>query len=273
MAIRPPRQSVRQRLASLPWKKWAALLLVLAVVVVLMRVRAARQARKSTQAPPAAVANSDFTVFVTPGNGGTELGPVYPKDSTTPTVVSKTINLQIATATARALNKEGINAVLARDGDTLVDALERKNRAEQVGAKLAVAIYVNENYDDPAQAGIELIDYKKVDWTTHYKQRAAFTKELERAMLDRLHDFGTASTGVYTRNSAFVPDMPTVVLLVGFISNDLERERLTSEEYQWQIANAITDAAVYYRDQLQNKTDPPTDIPDEVIVSRLHVPF
>jgi|GEM_PF-4070119 len=273
MAIRPPRRRVSWQISQLPWKRWVSWLLVLVVIFVALRIRAARRADKLTTDSTAPTAGSDFTVFISPGNGGTELGPVYPKDSTSPEVAAKNVTLQIAQATARALNKEGIAAELSREGDTLVDALERRGRAEQVGAKLSVAIYVNENYDDLAQAGIELIDYKKVDWAEHYKQRAAFAKELEGALLDRLHDYGTASTGIFTRNSAFVPDMPTVVVLVGFISNEVERGRLTTEDYQWQIANAITDAAVIYRDQLMNRTDPPADIPAEVIVSRLHVPF
>lgn len=273
MAIRPSRRRYRRRLYRSTWKRWAVILLVLATVFLVVRTRLARRSRDLTNINQTAAVNSDFTVFLSPGNGGTELGPVYPKDSTAPEVAAKNINLNIAQATARALNKEGIATELSREGDTLVDALERRGRAEQVGAKLSIALYVNENYDDPAQAGIELIDYKKVDWAEHYKQRAAFAAELERALLDRLHEYGTASTGIFTRNSAFVPDMPTVVVLVGFISNDIERQRLTTETYQWQIANAITDAVVIYRDQLMNRTDPPADILAEQVVSRLHVPF
>lgn len=271
---RPRRRPIqRRRLRSNNKRPWVIALVVLVLIVVFIRARAGKPDVTDQPTAISQVSSSDFTVFISPGNGGTELGPVYPQGSQTPEIASKDITLAIGQAATRALAKEGVNAVLSRDGDTLIDALERRDRAEQVGAKLAIALYVNENYTDPAQAGIELIDYKRVDWAEHHKQRVAFSRELERALLERLHDFGVASTGVFTRNSAFTPDMPTVVVLVGFISNEIERSRLTTEEYQWQIANALTDAVVIYRDQLIDRTDPPADLPSEEVVSRLHVPF
>lgn len=271
MAIRPRRRTVR-----FDWSQTYVRYLGIALLVVIGMVGWRLHTKRiRTDAPPTTTdtVTSDFTVFISPGNGGSETGPVYPQNAAEPEVTAKDVTLAIAQATSRALAKEGIAAVLSRDGDTLVDALERRDRAMQVGAKLAIAIYLNENYNDPAQAGIELIDYKQVDWTDNYKQRQVFARELERALLDRLHEYGVASTGVYTRNSAFVPDMPTVVIEAGFISNDVERQRLATEEYQWQIANAITDAAVIYRDTLQTRGSDPTDLPAEEVVSRLHVPF
>lgn len=217
-------------------------------------------------------AQNTFTVFVSPGGGGSEPDVVYPATGE-PQVKSKDINLQIGLAIQRALAKEGVTVILSRDTDTFVDAIDRKNKAEEVKASLAIAIYLSNDDQDPAMAGVEIIDYKKVDWPDNYKQRQAFATELEKALLDRLHSYGVASTGIFGRNSAFVPDMPTLVLEPGFISNDIERQRLLTESYQWEIANAVTDAVIVYRDQLANKQETPAGLNPEKIIDRIHVPF
>lgn len=219
------------------------------------------------------VENGSFTIFIHPGNGGTEDGPIYPEDSDNPEIRAKDINLAISEAAVRALSKEGIRAVLSRETDTFVDAIDRKERAENEGASLSLAIYVNANYRDPAYAGFQIVDYKKVDWEANYKQRMTWVKNLEGAMVDRLANYGTESHGIFTRNSAFVADIPTAVILVGMLSNDIERERLVDEKYQWEIANAITDSAIYYRDNLLNNTDTTSDLPAEENIADIRVPF
>ncbi|MDO8471725.1 MAG: N-acetylmuramoyl-L-alanine amidase [bacterium] len=213
-----------------------------------------------------------FIVFLTPGDGGDELGGVYPQNGKVQ-IEGKDINLAIAQATKRALEKEGIGVKLARADDQFVDAVERKQQATQAGAAVALAIYTDSYYNDPLYTGFTIIDYKNVDWPDHYKQRAALAEELDKALLDRLQLEQTASRGVFVRNSAFVIDGPTITLLVGFISNDAERARLVDEAYQWKIANAITDALVVYRDTLRWQKNPPNRLESEKTTDALHVPF
>lgn len=215
---------------------------------------------------------SSFSVYITPGDGGDELGGVYPQNGKVQ-IRGKDINLAIAQATKRALEKEGIGVKLARENDQFVDAVERKQQAEQAGAAVALAIYTDSYYNDPLYTGFSIIDYKNVDWPDHYKQRAALAAELNKALLDRLQPEQTASRGIFVRNSAFVIDGPTIALLVGFVSNDAERARLVDEAYQWKIANAITDALVIYRDTLRWQKNPPTRLEPEKTNDALHVPF
>jgi len=217
--------------------------------------------------------DENFIVFIHPGAGGDEIGGVYPQNSQEPEIKGKDLNLTIAQAISRALTKEGINSVLSRESDVFINALERKEKAEQLGADLSIAIYVNEYYDDPLYTGFEIIDYKKIDWSTNYKQRVAFARELEHALVERLASYKSASRGVFTRHSAFVIDAPTIVLLPGFISNEAERQRLVKEDYQWQVANAVADAVIVYRDDLRWRQNEDFSGEAEEVTDRLYLPF
>lgn len=272
MAIRSLRPPTRE----VDWKRYlwpAALVVVLLLLIMAVNGYRSRHKKTVTVDNNSTVTSSDFTVFISPGDGGTENGPIYPENSTNPEVKSKDVVLAIAQAAQRALAKEGVNVVLSRSDDTLVDSLERKDKANQANAKLAIAIYLNEDYTNTALAGFQIVDYKQADWVDNYKQRMVVAKQLEKSMSDRLLPYGVQSTGIYMRNSAFTPDMPTLVLLPGFISNDTERSRLVTEDYQWLIANAITDAVLIYRDQYAAKGNEMADIAAEPVIQRLHVPF
>lgn len=213
-----------------------------------------------------------FRVFISPGDGGEQLGGVYPKAGS-PTVKGKDINLAIAKATQRALEKEGIGVLLSREDDQFIDALDRKKKAEEFKANVAVAIYTDSYYDDPLYTGFSIVDYKQIDWEEHYKQRTALAAELNRSLEERLQLDQVKGRGIFTRNSAFVIDGPTLALIVGFISNDAERERLINEEYQWKIANSITDALVLYRDRLRWQKSSSVKLEPEQPSDSLRVPF
>ncbi len=262
------------RSIQLQQKKRRQKIIVYAVIFLIVIIFWPRGERKVSEPKvEAPTVDENFIVFIHPGDGGDELGAVYPQNSKSPEIVGKDLNLTIAEAVQRALTKEGVNSILSRQSDVFVNALERKEKAEQIGADLSIAIYINEYYNDPLYTGFEIIDYKKVDWSQNYKQRVAFSRELETALTERLNSFDVTSRGVFTRNSAFVIDAPTIVILPGFISNDAERTRIIDEEYQWQVANAVTDAVILYRDDLRWRSDEGFSEEAEEVTDRLYLPF
>ena len=223
-----------------------------------------------------------FVVMIDAGHGGEDPGAVGSKKT-----YEKHVVLQIAKKLRDRLNKvQGIHAELTRNGDYFIPlkrrtAIARKHRAEifvsihadafhkrsahgisvftlsRRGATSETARWLanKENASDLI-GGVSLKD--KDDELAEVLIDLQSSKTMERSMnlggkvlnelgkVGRLHGRRVESAGFAVLKS---PDIPSILIETGFISNPGEEKKLKSSKYQARIADAIARGIIRYARQ------------------------
>ncbi len=222
-----------------------------------------------------------FVVAVDAGHGGIDAGA---KGATTD-VEEKTITLDFARALVDRLNKEkGVKAFLTRDKDEFISLSERVVIARQRGAQLFISLHADtlrqkdirgatvytisdkasdalaaglaerENLSDGI-AGIEIKDEPAevtdilLDLTRRETQ--AFSIRMAETVLESFEgQIGLINNPL--RHAGFrvlqAPDVPSVLLELGFLSNPRDESLLTDPKWRDRVVERLTHAVGRYMD-------------------------
>ena len=228
----------------------------------------------------------DVVIAIDAGHGGEDPGALGPGG-----LREKNVVMAIAKDLAAELNKrKGFKAVLIRTGDYYVGLSERRELARKAQADLLVSIHADA-FTDPRAYGTSIYALSRrgaTSTTARFLAEAANSSDLVggvslnghdetvagvlmdlsmTASLDAsmqvggkiLHSMGRISRlhSKRVEQAAFVvlksPDMPSVLVETGFISNPGEAKKLSTRGYQQQMARAIFDGINTYF----SKTPPP----------------
>ncbi|HWU61980.1 MAG TPA: N-acetylmuramoyl-L-alanine amidase [Ensifer sp.] len=234
------------------------------------------------QQPPSP--DNVFTVAIDAGHGGIDTGAIT---SGKHPVYEKNITLDFATALAKELNtRPGIKAFLTRDTDVFLSLGERVQIARSRGANLFISLHADtlreksirgatvytisdrasdkladelakrENTSDEV-AGVEVkkepseVNDILIDLTRRETQ--AFSISLANSIV---HSF-EGEIGLINnphRSAGFrvltAPDVPSVLLELGFLSNSEDVKQLQKPEFRDKLVTLIADAVKRYRDKL-----------------------
>ena len=227
-------------------------------------------------------ARRDAIIAIDPGHGGEDPGTV-----TRSKILEKDIVFAIARALAHRVDRtQGMKAVLTRDGDYYVGLRRRTEIARSHGADLFVSIHADafrdkrvsgsavyvlsnrgasseiaqvlanrENASDLV-GGVSLADkegsvaYVLVDLQQNYTLAANY--ELGKQVLKflgqvgRTHKRGLEKAGFLVLKS---PDIPSILVEAGFLTNPSDARRLSNPGHQGAIAQAILDGIHAYFDR------------------------
>ncbi len=179
------------------------------------------------------------TIILDPGHGGNDTGAMRNN------VEEKDITLQIALKVKNILEEAGFdNVIMTRSGDTTLTLQERVEIANNNNADIYVSIHINASVKNEVE-GIE----------THYYSGGGYdvAKIIHKELINNL----TASDRGLFKSKFYVikhTEAPAVLLELGFISNDEEREALTSEQRQTDSAKAVADGIIkYLTEQYENE--------------------
>jgi N-acetylmuramoyl-L-alanine amidase len=237
------------------------------LVIDLKRASGPRAVKRASDSYPS---GRDVVIAIDPGHGGHDPGAVgraktYEKD----------VALAISRALAKKINAEsGMRAILVRDNDTYIDHRERMQIARNNRADLFVSIHADAVDDrrpagttvyalslkgasdeaarqlaareNASVGGVSLQDKDDVLASVLYdlSQNAALSASLdvgddisrELARLGNVHRRKVQQAGLIVLKS---PDMPSVLVETGFISNPDEERRLRDPKHQQALANAM----------------------------------
>ena len=171
-------------------------------------------------------------VVIDAGHGGHDPGKVGVNDA-----LEKDINLQIAEKVKNHLEKNGIEVVMTREDDVMEDTKleDMKKRVALINkTKPAITVSIHQNsYSDPGVKGAQVFYYVNSD----------VSQEAASLMQEVLRKVDAENTRQIKSNSDFYmlkkTEVPTIIVECGFLSNPGEAEKLVSEEYQEQMAQAI----------------------------------
>ncbi len=223
-------------------------------------------------------ADKAWTVVIDPGHGGEDPGAVNARK-----VMEKDVAFSFAKVLRDALGKSsGINVVMTRNADVFLPLKERVDIAREHKADLFIAIHADiirgqtargttlytlsekasdaeaealalkENRSDLV-AGIDLPSENEVvsDVLIEFLQRESkhLSMAFAKKSVERLSGV-TMMTGKPIRSAGFVvlkaPDVPSVLIELGFLSSKADEKLLTDPDWQKRTAAAMAEAVTLY---------------------------
>ena len=236
---------------------WLGLAVMLASFVwwqILSIPRPSASARRTAAPAP-------FTLVVLdPGHGGQDsgamCGPVYEKDLT----------LDIAQRVDRLLQSQGVATLMTRVGDSYVSLQDRVAVTNRARDCILVSIHFNES--KKAVSGVETYYAEHqaapaprlVSWIPFFQGPAAesptlasqsLARFIQEAMIARTKapDRGTKAEQFFVIANVAAP----AVLVEGGFLNKEELAKLESNDYRDQMAAAISEGVLRYRDVLKER--------------------
>lgn len=193
------------------------------------------------------IEKQESTVVLDAGHGSEDPGKIGINQ-----VLEKDVNLQIAKKVKEALLGEGIHVVMTREDDIgfyndsetnkkIADMKKRVAFINDTKPDIAVSIHQN-SYPQESVKGAQVFYY------TH-------SKEGERAanvMQEALKVLDVNNKRLAKENNTYYllkkTEVPTIIVECGFLSNAEEAERLKSDAYQNEVAEAICAGIIKWLD-------------------------
>lgn len=181
-------------------------------------------------------------IVIDPGHGGEDPGKVGVNDA-----LEKDVNLQIALKLKALLEEKGIKIVMTREDDEVPkdnkeDLQERVKLINDTNPNIVVCIHQN-SFQDADVKGAQVFYYTG----SESSEQAAQMLQAEFMTMDENNNREIKANDTYflLRKTK----VPAVIVECGFLSNYEEAEKLVTEEYQDQIAQAICMGIIKWLDK------------------------
>src|SRR5213082_3772864 len=201
-------------------------------------------------------------VILDPGHGGQDSGAMCGG------VMEKDLTLDVARRVDRLLDAEGVATLMTRLGDTYVSLADRAAFGNRVRDSIFVSIHFNEG-NKPVASGVET--YYAPHQIAAGSSMASWLPFLWRPLSEspnpesqKLAGFIQEALVARTRaiNRGTQPGQffvitnvtsPAALIEGGFLTNKEDISKLASEDYRDQIAAAVADGILHYRDATMRK--------------------
>jgi N-acetylmuramoyl-L-alanine amidase len=197
------------------------------------------------------------TVVLDPGHGGQDSGAMCGS------ILEKDLTLDVAQRVDRLLQAEGISTLMTRSDDNHVSLADRARFANRVPDCIFVSIHFNEG-QRPLASGVETYyaDHQSIpvpsfiSWIPFVPHQLSDSPSVEsqslasfiqEALVARTHstDRGAKAQQFFViRNVTH----PAVLVEGGFLTSKEELARLANTDYREQLAAAISDGILRYRE-------------------------
>lgn len=175
-------------------------------------------------------------IVVDPGHGDHDPGASRSK------LLEKDINLDVSLYLEKKLKAAGATVIMTRTDDTFLELTERSNIANNINADAFVSVHTNAGPE--AAHGIETYWYDKYS--------SAESKALAASIQKRLIEVTEArDRGVKNQSFSVIRQsrMASVLVEVGFLTNDEEYQLLLTQSYREELAEGIYQGVLDYYKQ------------------------
>ncbi|MBQ2699017.1 MAG: N-acetylmuramoyl-L-alanine amidase [Firmicutes bacterium] len=181
-----------------------------------------------------------LTVVVDAGHGGADPGVVGVSG-----VLEKDINLAVAQKLAALLENAGATVIMTRDADLFLGENKRGDLQARVdaaaGADLLISVHGNSFPQQSSSCGAQV--FYASNNAAGERLAVALQKCLAAVSADGHRQALPHASSYLLKHCS----CPAVVAEVGFLSNAAEERQLTDDAYQWQLAWAMLEGIVAYR--------------------------
>jgi N-acetylmuramoyl-L-alanine amidase len=236
----------------------AGLLLMIASLVWISFHQETRPAVYSKSKPTQPHPSKTFAaVVLDPGHGGEDSGAMCGG------VMEKDLTLDIARRVDRLLDSEGVATLMTRLGDSYVSLADRAAFGNRVKDSIFISIHFNED-NKPVASGVEtyyaahqinagptfgswLPFFSRPPSNSPKPESQSLASFIQEALVARTRsvDRGTQAKQFFVIANV---TSPAVLIEGGFITNKDELSKLASEDYRDQVAAAVADGILRYRD-------------------------
>lgn len=170
-------------------------------------------------------------VVLDAGHGGYDHGAIYGGHN------EKDINLQVANRVLENLKIAGIDAYMTRNEDRFMSLAERVELSNTIEPKIFVSMHANALVTNPNMQGLQ----------TYYHSDGGF-KLAEYIHKRLVKDVGMPDQKIRKANFwvCKYTKAPSILLELGFMTNVEERNKLTRDSYQAELAKAISKGIIEY---------------------------
>jgi N-acetylmuramoyl-L-alanine amidase len=238
----------------------AGLLLMIASLLYISIYQEKRPAvHKESKATQPQTSKPFAVVVLDPGHGGKDSGAMCGG------VMEKDLTLDIARRVDRLLDSEGVATLMTRVGDSFVSLADRAGFGNRAKQSIFISIHFNED-NKPVASGVETyyaahqIDPGSAfaSWLPFFSRPPSSSPKpesqslagfIQEALVARTRsvDRGTQAKQFFVIANV---TSPAVLIEAGFITNKDELSKLVSEDYRDQLAAAVADGVLRYRDAL-----------------------
>jgi N-acetylmuramoyl-L-alanine amidase len=196
-------------------------------------------------------------VVLDPGHGGQDSGAMCGG------VMEKDLTLDVAHRVDRLLDSQGIATLMTRLGDSYVSLADRAAFGNRGNDSIFISIHFNED-NKPVASGVEtyyaahqiasgstlaywLPFFSRGPSNSPKPESQGLAGFIQEALVARTRsvDRGTQAKQFFVIANV---TSPAVLIEGGFITNKDELSKLTSEDYRDQLAAAVADGILRYRD-------------------------
>ena len=194
--------------------------------------------------------NTKRSIFLDPGHGGSDPGAVSGG------VREKDLTLSVYNKVSSKLASLGYTVLTSRNVDKYVDLVERVEQANNVNADMLLSIHFNAGGRGIAR-GIETYYYQatadRVPKINKENHNNAERLERSRKLANKVQQNLLYQTGANDRGVKRAPftvlretSISSILVELGLIDNQEERNKIKTKEYQERLANGIVDGIVEY---------------------------
>jgi N-acetylmuramoyl-L-alanine amidase len=236
------------------------LLMVASIVWISFHQEKRTASYKESKATQPQTSKPFAVVVLDPGHGGKDSGAMCGG------IMEKDLTLDIARRVDRLLDSEGVATLMTRVGDSYVSLADRAAFGNRAKESIFVSIHFNED-NKPVATGVETyyashqIDSGSTfgSWLPFFSRPPSSNSPkpesqslagfVQEALVARTRsvDRGTQAKQFFVIANV---TCPAVLIEAGFITNRDELSKLVSEDYRDQLAAAVADGVLRYRDAL-----------------------
>src|SRR5216117_2162298 len=240
-------------------------LLLMMASFVWMQFRQTERAKSAAEpkaAQPSAAPGPFAVVVLDPGHGGQDSGAMCGG------VIEKDLTLDVARRIDRVLDAEGIATLMTRLGDSYASLADRAAFGNRVKDSIFISIHFNED-NKPVASGVEtyyaahqlnsgstfaswLPFFSRPPSNSPKPESQSLAGFIQEALVARTRslDRGTQAKQFFVIANV---TSPAVLIEGGFITNKDELSKLASEDYRDQLAAAVADGILRYRDVMSQR--------------------
>jgi N-acetylmuramoyl-L-alanine amidase len=201
-------------------------------------------------------------VVLDPGHGGQDSGAMCGG------VMEKDLTLDVARRVDRLLDSQGIATLMTRLGDSYVSLADRAAFGNRANDSIFISIHFNED-NKPVASGVETYyaahqiasGSSLASWLPFFSHTSSNSPKpesqslagfIQEALVARTRsvDRGTQAKQFFVIANV---TSPAVLIEGGFITNKDELSKLASEDYRDQLAAAVADGVLRYRDVVSQR--------------------
>ena len=169
-------------------------------------------------------------IVIDPGHGGLDTGAIRNE------LNEKDINLEVSKIVAKLLTQKGYNVDMTRWDDVTLSLQERVDFSDEKQASVFISIHTNSSVREEPE-GIE------THWWTDDGYELAQIVHPVFANKVKAFDRGLVKSKFYVINHT---KAKSILIEIGFISNEKERNILATKEYKYKIAEGIASGIIKF---------------------------